>query len=582
MSSQSSQEINVSNIEKKILKNTLLINPNNLQEKDQSVSHLSLFSKTCKNYSSIHMQYQDSYMSKSSIFDVTMLKSMAKEVTLPLDISTFQDNLQEIIHSSLSGTHLILPPGSLKLQSLQIKKSMHFKGSPGTNLIIDNGPIQIGSSEDDNKLLITFSELSFEFLSNFPGMSSLFSIEGSQNYLEFSDCVISYNLKNQSNDEAICFLLNSTDNEVNIYSSTLTLDSCNISGFGSICKSCDSASIILNKCHFSNSSDSALILISPKLLKISYSLIEKCKKNAIEILAAAENTGLSTTRTKSSTSQVSAKEIIIENSDFKYNQGSGLLIHSENLADYNADLTIDFCKISHNKKEGICLKHIFLKSMKIINSDISCNHLTGIWVQKVYRSSLESEFTISYNRIFDSFHGYGFYSYASCPILENNEIFRNTLGGIMIAGNCTTSIFDISKYLNIISCDIQANGENGIYICEYYNIVMIESCKISENNKSGLFLHMNPGKDMNDGLKMYIQAKNCQILENKSFGVVFVKSKCFFSNVVMVNNVNGQIQYGEGSKGLVKFDDENDMSVQEQYVPVKVKKNSCKGICTVF
>lgn len=582
MSSQSSQEINVSNIEKKILKNTLLANPNNLQEKDRSVSHLSLFSKTCRNYSPIRMQNLDSCMSKSSIFDVTMLKSMAKEVLLPSEIGTNQDKLQEIIDTSLSDTHLVLPPGSLKLKSLQIKKSMHFKGSPGTNLIIDDGSIQIGSSKDDNKITVSFSELSFEYLSTFPGMSSLFSIEGSQNDIELSDCVISYNLKTQPNDEVVCFSLNPADFESNIYSSTLTLDSCNISGFGSICKSCDSASIILNKCHFSNCSSSALILTSPKLLKISHTLIEKCKKNAVEILAAAENTGHSTTRTKSSTSQGLAREITIDNSDFKHNQGSGLLIHSENLADYNADISIDCCKIAHNKKEGICLKHISLRKMKITNSDISCNHLTGIWIQKVHRSSLESEFIISYNRIFDSFHGYGVYIYSSCPVLENNEIFRNALGGIMIAGNCSSSIFDISKYLNIISCDLQANGENGIHICEYSNTIMIESCKISENNKSGLFLLMNPGKDVTNESKMYIEAKHCEILENNSFGIVCVKSKCFFSNIVLENNTEGQIQYGEGSKELVKFDAENNASISGQYVPVKVKKNSCRGACAVF
>ncbi|OMJ84405.1 hypothetical protein SteCoe_14478 [Stentor coeruleus] len=582
MSSQSSQEINVSNIEKKILKNTLLANPNNLQEKDRSVSHLSLFSKTCRNYSPIHMQYLDSCMSKSSLFDFTMLKSMTKEVPLPSDTDTFQDKLQEIIDNSLSDAHLILPPGSLKLQSLQIRKSIHFKGSPGTNLIIDDGPIQIGSPEDDNKILVTFSELSFEFLSSFPCASALFTIEGSQNDLDLSDCVITYNSKNQSNDESICFSLTPADFEANIYSSTLTLDSCNISGFGSICKSCDSSSIILNKCHFSNCSSSALILTSPKVLKISHSLIEKCKKNAVEILAAAENTGHSTTRTKSSASQVSSKEIFIDNSDFKHNQGSGLIIHSENLADYNADILIDCCKIAHNKKEGICLKHISLRKMKITNSDISCNHLTGIRMQKVHRSSLESEFIISYNRIFDSFRGYGVYSYSSCPVLENNEIFRNSLGGIMIAGNCNTSIFDISKNLNIISCDLQANGENGIHICEYSNTVMIESCKISKNTKSGLFLNMNPGKDINDVSKMYIEAKHCEILGNNGFGIVCVKSKCFFSNVILEKNVEGQIEYGEGSKELVKFDSENNTSMSGLYVPVKVKKNSCRGTCTVF
>lgn len=582
MSSQSIQDIDSSNLERKVLKNTFLANSNNLSDKDRSISHQSVFSKTSRNFSPIHMQYLDSCMSKSSIFDITLLKSTVKEIILPFDLESYQNKLQDIVDNVLDGSILIIPSGKIMLSGLKIKKSLHFKGSPGSCLVLYENPIEVIEFNQENNVLVTFSEMNFcceEIL----GQNALFYIENTQCEVRFSDCVFTYTDKTAKTHDNCCFVLaQPPDCESALYSSGVMLDSCSVSGFSSVCKACEYASIIVNKCHFTSCTGSALLLTSPKILKITQTVIEKSKKNAVEILAASEITGHSTARTKSSTSRSLSKEITLLSSDLKYNQGAGLLIHSENLADYNADLLIDQCKISNNKKEGICLKHILLKSLKITNSDISTNTLTGIWIQKTHRSSMNSDFFISYNRIFDSFRGYGAYFYSCCPIIENNEVFRNTLGGIFIAGSCGNSLFDVTKSLSVVSCHLQANGENGIQICEFSNNVILESCKISDNTKNGLFLLANPGRDQLEKTKNFIEAKHCEISGNCNFGIVSIKSRCFFTGVILVNNGTGPIQYGEDSQELVKFDTEANVSTSTILIPIKTKKSSCKGSCTLF
>jgi hypothetical protein len=292
-----------------------------------------------------------------------------------------------------------------------------------------------------------------------------------------------------------------------------------------------------------------------------------------------DSNSLSTIRTKPSTGRAIIREITVEKNDILHNLGSGIVFHSENTNEFNANIIIENNKIAHNKQEGLALKHLVIKNLKITNNDFSCNHQTGIWLQKAHRICNDSVFTIEANRVMDSFLGYGVYLYSTCVNLENNEIFRNNLGGILISGLCNNSIFDLGKVLTISTCFIQGNSENGIFIKDFSNPVQITTCKISENTKNGVeFIRTNIEDIDLDTHKGFIELENTEISNNLQHAIIIVKYKCFLTKIVMIENQTGDILIGENTSKYVKFDNTDEII---NYVPVK-SKSACRSSCMIF
>ena len=384
MSILSNSDMNQSNLERKIQKNTFTSNSNNLKGRERSQSQISLFSRQSKIFSSISSNSSESDTSKQSILQLSLFKNPLRELDLTMAVEineTISIRLQELITSADSGIIIILPPRVITINSLIINDSLTLRGSPGSVIQVINGTISISSSLNQNYFKVCVAELSIVYESTCNvGIRALFSIESSISELEVSDCVIKQNnIKNDSNDN-VCFLINSLQEniEFSAFNSKLLINSCSFSNFSEIIHGNEGSSVVLTKCHMSNCTKTGIVLINPKILQVSHCMIEKCKKNGIEILLSADSQNHSTHRTKSSSDRSILREITIERTDILNNNESGFILHSENLQEFNADLIIESNKIAHNKKEGLAIKHVIINSLKISNNDFNHNMLSGI------------------------------------------------------------------------------------------------------------------------------------------------------------------------------------------------------------
>jgi len=250
-------------------------------------------------------------------------------------------------------------------------------------------------------------------------------------------------------------------------------------------------------------------------------------------------------------------------------------LQGEEFADFSANFLFTHNKIARNQKEGLALKHIQLKSLKIANNDFNSNALTGIWLQKVNRTCQNSVFSLELNRSFDSALGYGLYLYSICADLEQNEIFRNNLGGIMLTGSCSSSIYDISRQVTVNQCSFQSNRQNGVNILDFSNQVLFSQCKITENSKNGCFFMNSEGKI--ESLKNFVEVKYCDISENEEFAATVVRYKCRFIGNSLLENKEGTYRMAENSKHLIEFDEPN----CDALVTIK-KSRACRGSCSIF
>lgn len=563
MSNYSNSEVSLSNLERKILKNTFSSNSNFLKGLEHPQSQNSLFASINYECSPIPSR---SIGSINSTFRGNLFKNSFFEVDLSMaldDSVSIAEKLQEIICSSPPHAKIILPGTKIVLESLEIRESLTLKGSPGSKLCVTAGSIVINANRLDKNLKISIQELEITGENNIP---ALFYFKSPGIEAEISDCVIKAGipLKNP------CFSLSPL--------CKLSISSCNISNFAEIVEANDDSSLIVTRSHLHHCSFNALTMRNPKLLQISYCMIEKNGKNAIEILATADSVENSTRRTRSSTYRKESREISIENTDILHNQGCGFLLQGEEFADFSADFKFTHNKIAKNQKEGLALKHIQLKSLKITNNDFNSNALTGIWLQKVHRTCQNSIFSLDFNRSFDSALGYGLYLYSICVDLEQNEIFRNNLGGIMLTGSCSSSIYDITRQVTVIQCSFQSNRQNGVNILDFSNQVLFSQCKIIENSKNGCFFMNSEGKTEGcSSLKNFVEVKNCDISENEEFAATVVRYKCRFIENSLLENKEGTYRMGENSKHLIEFDEPGN----DALVAIK-KSRACRGSCSIF
>ena len=579
-------EMNLSNLEKKVIKNTFLTNSNILRGRESTHSQIALNSSTNQNYSPISYCSFDSSCSNILILAFNSFKIPTVELDLT---SKFEDSLlisnslQNIITHSIPNTIIKLPPTTLVLPCLRISQSLTLQGCPGTKICINDGSIIVIPASKIN-LQLKISEIEFYHenpSSNFE--TCLFSVQNHSVTLELCDCILKSKI-GLDNSEVYCFSMaasNPKDN-VTMEDSKIILSSCTASNFSEICHGSQGCSFLIDRCHLSECSSSAINLNNPLLLQISCCVIEKCMKNGIEILAHTISDEASTYRTKSSTSRKVKHEIIIENTDILHNQGCGFILYSEHISESVTSIIFNNNKVSYNKKEGFAVKHATLICMKVSNNDFKLNHLSGLWLQKLHRASNNSELTIEYNRSFDSCMGYGAYIYSTSLNFNNNEIFRNSQGGIMLAGTCTSSIYDLKKISTILLCTIHHNGDNGIHISEYSNQLSIVSCRISDNGKNGLVLLTSEGRsEGNYDSRNYVEVRSCQINSNEEYGATIVHYRTHFVHNVFMENKQGILRMGENTQQLITFEDQDSVQIGNPLVPIKSNR-ACRGSCQLF
>jgi hypothetical protein len=223
-------------------------------------------------------------------------------------------------------------------------------------------------------------------------------------------------------------------------------------------------------------------------------------------------------------------------------------------------------KILNCKRDALAIRHVALHELLISYNDLYSNQGSSIWIQKVYRASLDSKIVVSFNRCFDSQAGYGIYLYSSHGLLDNNESYRNGLGGIMVVGSSGKE--ELDGNLVIRKCTVHTNGENGLTVMDFcQGVVYIEQCRITENYHNGIYLSQSrdpapptPHAPLSASSKIApmltapgsIIVDHCIIARNRRYGITMSKVPCELSETDFIDNKLGTVSSGE-SKHMLKI-----------------------------
>lgn len=614
MSSEfSHKENNLSNVERKILKNTFYSNANDLQYIEDSVNSKSQFSLSGKFHTSISRQSmeisrvlsQDSYQTFEQLFSIGL-----KEIDLSClsfqDESDVASRLQEVIRRAAPGAVITLPPQNIILSSLLITSPITIRGTPGCSLEIMNGSIVVDFSSHSRESMIgsiaesaLICELSIVYtlgssiVKSSTSPSALFIMDSPNTSLEVRDCDIKsvnhsgkgISVIEDSSEELqdVCFWANGISfkrhaSRIDMrYNSSLTIKSCNISNFYDVIKGGVNCTILIEKTHINSCYGSGISLINPITFELYESVIQKCQKCAVEI-RIIPNSSLQIGKPNSrSTSLTNSREILsrkikIKNTDIKSSGAYGISLWSEHVAHFPCSVKIKKNLIEQSSKEGIAVRHLVLQDLVIASNDLYWSQGSGLWLQKVYRLNADSLISVTLNRCFDSCAGYGIYMYDAGGVLHNNELCRNSLGGIMVVGSSNKES-EIETSLDIKKCMITNNGENGLTVLDFYQgSITIDQCKITENYHNGIYLMQSrepiplaKGKEQiaPESVKGTVLISNSQIEMNKGYGITVSKFRIFIDKTSIAENQQGAMMIAEGSREFVNFLD-NPKEVQEK------------------
>lgn len=610
----------LSKIERKIFRNTLLSNSNDLRFKDDTrKSQGSIMSKQQSSFSP--KAFDISYISQISNHQLDGFKLFSVQ---ELDFSGISfaigketiENLQEAIRVSPSGSIITLPPIKLQFTSLLITSPITLRGSPGTNIEISTSIIIDFSSHSRESILNSereaalICEIALQYLIHpkcKPATPGLFVIDASGTHLEIRDCDLrSLNHEAQvicgdsyEDFEDICFWVNGsgykkfiTKNSMR-FNSSLVVSCCNISGFFECCRGGVNASISIEKCYIGACSSNAISIMNPRELSIRLSVLDKIQRTAIDIHFISDpvaGIALGSSRTESLNSIQFERTMTIEGNDILNTGGYGINLWSENVSYYPLQIKLLKNKITNCKKEGIAIRHICIPELIIDSNDCYCNQGTGFWLQKVNSIRM----SIINNRGYDNYSGYGFYIYDTGAVIKHNEVCRNSLGGIMVVGASKGT----ETNLVIKKCLVQSNGENGITVMDYaQGLIKISKCKISENYHDGIYLLQSRDFPIEKSLKIapdngfnnaLVKIASCEITNNAWYGLNIVKFKCEIEKLRLSDNQQGNIMIADETKPLITFLDDNKVDVNLQVGQnciIKEKGSVCgrgKKICEIF
>ena len=586
----SSGNFNLSNIEKKIRKNTFQPNSNNLKMKEDA-------SSVSKFFTSFSKASEDMPSDFFQGLDLSGLSALDENLS---------HTIQEQIQQAPPGTEIILPDCTVSLDSLYINSPVLLRGMPGTSLEITSGSIVVDFSSHSKeslvgdtceKAVICEISITYNLEDSQKESGALFVMDSPNTNLEVRDCDIrSLCCKDQQESqeaefqfEDVCFWVNGVGYKRHFtraasrYNSQLTIKSCNISGFFEVVRGGINSSVHLEKSHLNMSKWNAISLINPKDLTVRENVIENCKNSAIEVRVIPDGATLPSSGSVTNSTEAFTRQIQININEIRLCGSNGINIWSEHVTAFPISVYVSKNKIFKSKRQGFSLKHLHVLELTLTSNDCICNHGSGIWLQKVY-SLTQTPLTVSYNRSLDSLAGYGVYLYDAGCCLDTNEVVRNKLGGIMAVGSSNK---DTPKAdLKITRCVISENGDNGITVLDYMHAsVTINHTRVSDSKKHGVYLMLSRETEVTpaqkeqvvpiSSFKGTVSLAKCSVERNKGSGVMVSKMRCFIEDCELSDNLSGAVEMGEATQHLVNIRQDTLQSVDQGRKLVE-KKQLCR------
>jgi len=592
-----SSQDGLSNLQRKVLKNTFVNNSNNLRLREDSRSKqvssdwLSRGESKPVEMSGI-AQGLPGFSLSQSVSRLFGEMGSREQGTGRVEVD-LAARLQDTLLRAEAGSVILLPPERISVSTLRVCNPLTLKGSPGTVLEVTNGSIVIDFSSHSKESLVgratdrvEICELSILYRADRHCLDSkapvaLFVVDSPYSFLEVRDCDIR-SVSQETGDvsgssgpymvQDVCLWVNGLSNKKTQSSDkglcSAFMTSCNVTGFHEFVKGGANCKIHVERCHISDCSSNAFALLNPKEVLIQQSVIERCQASSIDIrLKNAPGSKLPSRSGSLTTSQeAGVRSITITGNDIRANGAYGVTIWSEHQAVALLSVVVSRNKIVNCRKEGVAVRHLTLSELSIQSNDFSANQGTGCWLQKVYKLYADSSITLRSNRSFDSHSGYGIYLYDTAGLLEGNECYQNSckcylVGGLMIVGSSNKDSEALPQDLLISNSSIYSNGENGITVLDFAKgTVTIEHCKVYENAHSGLYLLQS----QEPLLKGEVLIRHCDVQRNRQYGVTLSMIKCCVSETTISENQEGAVSLDERSKQLLTFTSQDSEQVRSR------------------
>ena len=354
----------------------------------------------------------------------------------------------------------------------------------------------------------------------------------SNSTLELRDCkLLSKNTEAYSQSaQDVCFYLRQTHTsilkEADLHP-TLIIQSTFITNFYTVIQNSLLGKIYLEKLYVSKSRGHALNISNPFILEIKESVIESTAKSCINIRFSKE--------------MVSDAErtVIIKKNEFSYGQTYAISIFGENIISQMCSIVISENKVHGFQKDGIGFKNLNINGISLESNEIFNNAGNGVCIHGVVDTKSFSQVRLSGNKITQS-KLYGLTLIDSSVYSENDEIFQNSKGGVILsAAEKIKNLQEFTFYKNypvrniFNSTKILNNGDSGLTIVGFMKgPLILNFCQISDN-VNGIYVKQTPISlfDKSDNEKVQamsqgfgdIVLKECNVSCNTSSGI-YVKS----------------------------------------------------------
>jgi hypothetical protein len=582
-----------SNVHLKVLRSAFTSQSNDIKDKDESTARFNISRLSSGETFSISQSLNFTANSVShSGWDCSIFMSREEEEG---------GRLVEALRTAAAGAEILLPAVPIQLQGLSIRQSVTLRGQPGTVLQLYNGAIVVDLRNSPGQ--VTICELTLEYSAgptSTDASAAAFYVESHNSSLEVRDC----ELKSSVTDSKIkvaCFWVSSFKapkfTKTLMKSSSVNAASCTIKNFAIGFRAGALAAVTIERCVILGCRSSSILLCSPAQFKLTQSVIEKCGSSGVEIRLRSDKQVADSIFSSQSTSyskEELRQTIEISGNDIRQTGSYGVNIWSDQVAAYPLKIKITSNKLSNCRKEAIAVRHIALTVLSIKANDCCSNQGSHLWLQKVYPAGVDAHIKVARNRFCDSIGGYGIYMYDSAGHLDRNEVFHNSLGGLIIVGANHSELEGCS--LIVSNSLIHSNGENGVTVMDLcLGTVLFTGTRIYENLHNGLYLIRNRENDTSmlgsskdrivPVVPGAVRVENCSITRNRLNGISMSRVLLRLSETVIKENLVNAVDFDIESKALFVIKDSYDRiaelitgKVGGNWGSVQVTKRSlCKG-----
>ena len=542
-------------------------------------------------YRSTNTSMNNIYLNNQNYLNTSCTKSVANKSDNKQNSLKIKDRIEK----ARPYEEIILPPGEIYLEYINITKPIKIKGQTNTSIHIYEGPILIDLKDinnnniKNNNNVVKFSQIQIRFNDNKickdQKITTLFKIHPNS-FLELEDCDIVLQNKNNGHSnnnqekKSVAFLLFSNKKEgclTNFTPSTLTLTNSRISNFYQSIRAGQNCIVNINKSAFIRNYGKSIVMINPLFLKVCETLFENNEEN-IHIKYMDECL------------YEEKRKLFFNKNEFDKCLGNDICVEGEKNDKLDLSIVITKNNFHNSFTDAVLIYDLVYNYFEITDNIFKENKGNGLNIQKSFSDCILKEklkktninnnlylpIKIKDNKFIEN-KGFGLFINDCIIEVVGNKFSLNRQSGMIlcniiiddpklgleginfkkIKGDISSILKSIKKPTTILKNSFYENGESGLQIYGYpYQIIIHETvftsnCKhgISANldclyvdNYNNFLTKLNEYKSITQIQRIYdfsnIRLNKCIIEKNLKCGLLLNSCLIYCEETFITNNIN--------------------------------------------